>query len=107
MRRRCGTPAPATRSPASSGRDPRYRVQCATHGGGERGGGGAGVTGPGSDQDHVPLAEYGPKVSGPRCHLLTGADVVQEKLVSRCGLTRNMSRGGGWGCFQRVTGFGA
>ncbi len=41
----------------------------------------AGVTGLGSDQDHVPPAEHGPKISGPCSHMLTGGNVVLEKCL--------------------------
>ncbi len=40
----------------------------------------AGVTGPGSDEDYIPPAEHGPKISGPRSHLLAGGNLVLEKF---------------------------
>ncbi len=43
---------------------------------------GPGVIGPGSNQDHVPPVEHGPKISGPGSHLLshllTGGKAVLE-----------------------------
>ncbi len=41
----------------------------------------AGVTGSGSDQDHIPLVKPGPENSGPCSHLLTGGNVVRKNFL--------------------------